>query len=105
LVSDGAEPLRLLLTAKSVMHGSPAKPCTAALEAVAVKFEGGAAAQGERALVLPDDLDNAWLFRVTGDGPGSTQVEYRHMACRFDPQLEVPVEIFREPGTLVRRAR
>lgn len=105
LISDGAEPLRLLLSAKSVMYGTPRAPCTAAFEAEVVKFEGGGAAQGERALLFPDDLDNAWLFRIVADGQGSTQVEYRHMACRFDPQLEVPIEIYRELGTLVRRPR
>lgn len=122
VVTDAAEPMRVLLTGSAVMHGTPDDPCVAAFDATLVPIDtaglggggivGGIGSYGaapgnerEEAIVLLDDLDHAWLFRHVSAPSGSTRVEYRSMSCRFDSGVEIPLEVYDAPGTLVRRSR
>jgi hypothetical protein len=52
--------------------------------------------------ILPGDLSRGFLFRrVEGQASGARiAVEYRSMACRFDPQATIPEAAFGEPGTV-----
>ena len=99
LVTDNSDPPRLFLSAGAVLYGTPESACATALDADELA-EGGAALRRERALLLLDDLDHSWLFRSTAD---SNAVQYRTMKCHFEPDLEVPTDVFRAPGTLVPR--
>jgi hypothetical protein len=65
--------------------------------------------------VIPGDLAHAWLFRVPFDGPAprpgrrgragsagsdpAPALEYRPMACHYDPTARVPEAIWNAPGT------
>jgi hypothetical protein len=102
MVADPVEPLRVLLTEDAVLHGTPESPCAAAYEAALVSSEAGAAAAAEQGIVFVDPAEHSWLFRA---GKASRELaptlEYRAMRCRFDPGAEVPIEVFREKGTLI----
>lgn len=107
VVSDAVDPPRSMITSGAVLHGAPDSACAAAFEIEPVVVPGDPnASSTERALVLLDDLEHAWLFRpAEGRGEEQLGVEYRTMSCRFEPTLEVPPEIQRAPGTLSPRAR
>ncbi len=98
-VTDNSDPPRLFLSAGAVLYGTPENACATALDADEVAFDS-AALRRERALLLLEDLDHSWLFRSTSD---SNAVQYRTMKCHFDPDLEVPSDVYRAPGTLVPR--
>lgn len=103
LISDNSEPLRLFLTSGAVLFGTPENACATAYEADEVVLDG-ATARHERVLLLLDDLDHAWLFRTLQDSNASVNgVQYRNMKCHFEPDAEVPAEVYRAPGTLVPR--
>ena len=76
-----------------------------ALVRIADEIVDGAAAEagidlaGQRELL--DDLEHAWLLKKPRD-PGSerSQIQYRSMSCRFEPNLEIPEEIQRAPEAL-----
>lgn len=107
VVNDATEPLRVLLTARAVMHaasnGQTQGACVAALDAEGIALEGtdGTGAQ-ERALVILDDSEPSWLFRRDSSG---ARYQARTMSCRFDPNAEVPLEVYSQSGTLVSRGR
>jgi hypothetical protein len=107
IVSDAVDPPRSMITSGAVLHGTPDSACAAAFEIEPVVVPGDPnASSTERALVLLDDLEHAWLFRpAQGRGEEQLGVEYRMMSCRFEPTLEVPPEIQKAPGTLSPRAR
>lgn len=99
----GVDEPTVLLTAGAVVQGTPASPCIAAWEALAV----GKAPMGA---VLPGDLAHAWLFRFSVDTARAAgkradaaealpTLEYRPMSCRYDPQARVPESVWSEPGT------
>jgi hypothetical protein len=101
VISDAAEPQRVLLTDAAVLHGTPAAPCVAAYDAEPVPSDGSSGAR-ERAVLLLDDLEHAWLFRTSADSNRDSGVlEYRTMSCRFDASLEVPQEVQRARGVRV----
>ncbi|HEX7668141.1 MAG TPA: hypothetical protein VF395_01090, partial [Polyangiaceae bacterium] len=106
IVTDPVEPQRVLLTDDAVLHGTPTSPCAAAYEATLVSSEAGTGpgpgAAGEEGIVFVDPGERSWLFRLgkTATDPASA-LEYRSMSCRFDPAAEVPIEVFREKGTLI----
>jgi hypothetical protein len=103
LITDAVDAPRVMVTGAAVLHGTPARPCVAAFDAEPVAFDTGNALP-ESALVLLDDLEHAWLFRINrGIGGEGEQVEYRNMSCRFSPTAEVPAELFRMPGTTAPR--
>ena len=105
VVNDAVDAPRVMLTAEAVLHGTPENPCVAAFGVDPVTNESGAKAP-ETALISPDDLEHAWLFRQVPLASGNgTRVEYRAMSCRFSPTLEIPTELYREPGTLAPRKR
>ena len=99
LVSDSSDPPRLFLSSGAVLYGTPENACATALDANEVAFDG-AALRRERALLLLEDLEHSWLFR---SAPDSNAVQYRTMKCHFEPDLEIPSEVYRAPGTLVPR--
>jgi hypothetical protein len=99
LVTDNSDPPRLFLSAGAVLYGTPESACATAFDADEVA-EGSAALRRERALLLLEDLEHSWLFRSTGE---SNTVQYRTMKCHFEPDLELPSDIYRAPGTLVPR--
>lgn len=99
LVTDNSDPPRLFLSAGAVLYGTPENACATAFDADELAFDS-AALRRERALLLLDDLEHSWLFRVTAE---SNAVQYRTMKCHFEPDLEVPSEVYRAPGTLIPR--
>ena len=99
LVTDNSDPPRLFLSAGAVLHGTPSNACVTAFDADEVAFDS-ASLRRERALLLLEDLEHSWLFRSI---PESKLVQYRTMKCHFDPDLEVPSDVYRAPGTLVPR--
>lgn len=103
IISDANEPLRLLMTGRAVMYGTPKSPCVAALDAEVVPLQmNEGRTQGEHAILPTDDLDHAWLFRTVSEGRGSV-VQYRNMSCRYDPTAEVPAEAYSVQGATIRR--
>jgi hypothetical protein len=96
LVSDSVEGPRTLLTGAGVLHGTPQAPCATVFDASFVSPDGAPPAR-ESALVSLEAPERSVLFRTVGDGE-ATRVEYRQMACRYDPTLEVPGEIYRALG-------
>jgi hypothetical protein len=106
VISDAVDPPRSMISSSAVLHGTPEAPCAAAFELEPVVTPGDPnASTTERALILLDDLEHAWLFRPAEAKGEQLGVEYRTMNCRFEPSLEVPAEIQRAPGTLSPRAR
>jgi len=96
---------RLFVSEGAVLYGTPEHACATALDAEELAVDA-ASARNERLILLLDDLDHSWLFRlVHPTGTTQTSVQYRTMKCHFDPDLEVPSEVYRAPGTLVRRGR
>jgi hypothetical protein len=94
------EPL-VLLTAGAVVHGTPASPCIAAWQADGVSHAQATA-------IIPGDPARSWLFRIASETPRAAgkrapssglAIEYRPMACRFDPAARVPDTVWSEPGT------
>jgi hypothetical protein len=105
IVNDAVDAPRLMLTAEAVLHGTPESPCIAAFSVEPVANEAGVKPT-ETALIAPDDLEHAWLFRqMPSVGGAGARSEYRAMSCRFSPTLEIPTELYREPGTLAPRKR
>ena len=103
IVSDSSDAPRLFISEGAVLYGTPDNACATALDAEEVAVDA-ASARGERLILLLDDLDHSWLFHLPH--PTSTSqagVQYRTMKCHFDPDLEVPSEVYRASGTLVRR--
>jgi hypothetical protein len=92
VVVDNVEGPRTLLTGFAVLYGTPESPCAATFEASGIASETGAAT-GDGALIALDDLEHSVLFRRVGER--TPRIEYRHMACRFDPALEIPPEVYR----------
>jgi hypothetical protein len=92
----------VLLTSGAVIQGTVASPCISAWEAPALGHAGMAA-------VLPGDLGHAWMFRFSYDAPRAAGkrteatpvavLEYRPMACRYDPTAHPPEQVWGEPGT------
>jgi len=99
VITDNSDPPRLFLSAGAVLYGTPENACATALDAEELAFES-TALRRERALLLLEDLEHSWLFRAVS---GSNAVQYRTMKCHFEPDLEVPSEVYRAPGTLVPR--
>ena len=97
VVTDSSDPPRLFLSAGAILYGTPENACATAFDADEIAVDG-ATPRRERALLLLDELDHSWLFRSTSD---SGAVQYRTMKCHFEPDLEVPSEVYRAPGTLV----
>ena len=98
-VTDSSDPPRLFLSAGAVLYGTPENACATALDADEVSFDG-ATLRRERALLLLDDLEHSWLFRSVAD---ANAVQYRTMKCHFEPDLDLPSDVYRAPGTLVPR--
>jgi hypothetical protein len=105
IVTDSVEPLRVLLTDDAVLHGTPQAPCAAAYDAVLVSSESATPTGTEEGIVFVDSAEHSWLFRTTRGRPDAAPslVEYRTMSCRLDPGAEVPLEVFKEKGTLVQK--
>lgn len=103
LVTDTSDPPRLLLSSGAVLYGTPENACVTAYDADEVAIDN-AQLRRERALLSLDDLEHSWLFRLLQDpGGASSVVQVRTMKCHFEPDLEVPNEVFRAPGTLIPR--
>ena len=103
LVTDNSDPPRLFLSLGAVLYGTPDSACASAFDAAEVALDN-APLRHEHALLLLDDLEHSWLFRLSQDsGGGANGVQYRTMKCHFEPDLEVPSDVYRAPGTLVPR--
>ena len=103
IITDPVEPQRVLLTDDAVLHGTPqprARPPTKPPRLVRSSDAHGRRGQG---LVFVDPGEHSWLFRLREANlmRRRASVEYRSMSCRFDPAAEVPLEVFKEKGTLV----
>lgn len=97
-IVDPSEPVRNYLTDSAVLYGTPESACVAAYDAASVAVDPQQSGSGERAILTYDDLEHAWLFRVTTSGEGG--IEVRNMTCHADPTLEAPAAVYRAPGTL-----
>lgn len=103
LVSDTSDPPRLFLSSGAVLYGTPESACATAFDGEEVPIDN-APLRHERSLLLLDDLDHSWLFRLVSDSAGgASAVQYRTMKCHFDPDLEVPSDVYRAPGTSLPR--
>ena len=102
VVSDNSDAPRLFLSAGAVLYGTPENACATALDAEEIAVDS-ASARHERVLLLLDDLDHGWLFRMVSEPGGTTGIQYRSLKCHFEPDLDVPSEVYRAPGTLVPR--
>ena len=103
VVTDNSDPPRLFLSSGAVLYGTPENACATAFDADEIVVDN-APLRHERALLLLGELEHSWLFRSTQDASGnSSVVQYRNMKCHYDPDLEVPSEVYRAPGTLVPR--
>lgn len=120
-----SEPPQLWLSNQSVLYGKPETACLAALDAYpllppndfhADTVDGSSDTDADSALLPLDDLAHAWQFRrpkaerVSDADPGgnvhpgeapeqtgsSSDMEYRNLACRFDPQAVIPNAAFLE---------
>ncbi len=103
IITGVTEPLRVMLTERTVLQGTRKRPCVSAVDAVSLDVIVGK--QKERALLLLDDLAHSWLFRPGDDPVAGRSLEYRTMSCSFDPNAEVPPEVYAEPGVRVQRSR
>jgi hypothetical protein len=103
VVTDSSDAPRLFLSAGAVLYGTPENACATALDAEEIPVDA-AAPRHERLLLLLDDLEHTWLFRLVGDSStGPSGVQFRSLKCHFEPDLEIPSEVYRAPGTLVPR--
>jgi hypothetical protein len=103
VVTDNSDAPRLFLTSGAVLYGTPENPCATALDAEEIPVDA-APPRHERVLMLLDDLEHTWLFRSVDNANGTApDVQYRTLKCHFEPDLEVPSEVYRAPGTLVPR--
>jgi hypothetical protein len=103
VVTDASDPPRLFLSLGAVLYGTPDNACATAFDAEEISLDA-APARHERVLMMLDDLDHTWLFRVVDDGnSGPPSVQYRTLKCHFEPDLELPSEVYRASGTLVPR--
>ncbi len=104
VVTDALEPPRSLVTGDAVLFGSAEEPCAASYELVPVTGTAAEPAAPERGVLLLDNLSHAWLVRqVREPSAERASIEYRTMACRFEPNLEVPEEILKSPEALAPR--
>ena len=99
LVTDNSDPPRLFLSSGAVLYGTAENSCATAFDADELSFDN-ATLRRERALLLLDDLEHSWLFRSIAE---TNAVQYRTMKCHFEPDLEVPSDVYRAAGTLVPR--
>ncbi len=103
IVSDSSDAPRLFISEGAVLYGTPENACATAFDAEEIAVDAGAT-HDERLILPLDDLDHSWLFHLTHlSNTSQTGVQYRTMKCHFDPDLEVPSEVYRASGTLVRR--
>jgi hypothetical protein len=104
IVADALEPLRVFLTDRAVLHGTPEAPCVLTYDAELVSTESDDRNLRFSAILPIDHLDRAWLLRQPSSGRRNdeSRVEYRMMSCRYDPTAEVPAEVYRAKGTAVR---
>ncbi|MEO7034642.1 MAG: hypothetical protein ABI548_12105 [Polyangiaceae bacterium] len=103
VVTDASDAPRLFLSSAAVLHGTPDNACATAFDAEEIAVDS-ATPRNEQVLLLLDDLEHTWLFRQNRDPAAApTGVQYRTMKCHFDPDLDVPSEVYRAPGTLVPR--
>ncbi len=101
VVTDASDAPRLFLTNSAVLHGTAENACATAFGADEIAVDN-AAPRHEQVLLLTEDLEHTWLFRQNQDPTAApTGVQYRTMKCHFDPDLDVPSEVYRAPGTLV----
>jgi hypothetical protein len=85
----------ILISGRTIVHGTPVAPCVAAWHATTLTHN-----KLRMSAIVSGDLRDAWLFRAT---PGiATALDYRAMKCKLDPNASVPVELWREKGTVVR---
>ncbi|WP_438000185.1 hypothetical protein WMF26_10220 [Sorangium sp. So ce185] len=90
---SGAPEVMVLLTASTVLHGTPSAPCVAGWDARAI-------GRAPLSAILPGDLAQSWLFRAAAGSSGATgtAIELRRMACRFEPSAKVPEAVWSEPA-------
>ena len=103
IVSDGGDAPQAFLTSYAVMHGTPATPCVSSFDGEPVAPDG-VPTPTTRVILPLGDLGHAYLFRATVQGT-EVRLEYHPIACKFDPAVEVPPELYRAPGALVPRSR
>jgi hypothetical protein len=103
IINDGGDTPQSFITAYAVLHGSPSAACVSAFDAEPVQLDG-VALPTARAILPFGDLGHAYLFRASSQGL-AVKVEYHPMSCKLDPAAEVPPEVLRAPGALVRRLR
>jgi hypothetical protein len=103
VVTDSSDAPRLFLSSGAVLYGTPENACAAAFDAEEIPIDA-ATLRHERVLILLDDLEHSWLFRLTGDSSGSPPaLQYRTLKCHFEPDLDVPADVYHASGTLVPR--
>ena len=103
VVTDNSDAPRLFLSSGAVLYGTPENPCATALDAEEIPVDN-APPRHERVLLLLDDLEHTWLFRLIGDpNSGPPGVQFRSLKCHFEQDLEFPSDVYRAPGTLVPR--
>jgi hypothetical protein len=95
VISDPNEPMPVLVTGDAVLHGTPGEPCAVAFAAATA----GASTDAVSALIFVDPAARSWAFRKAPDASREDELEYRAMSCSFDPNAEVPEEVFQAPGT------
>lgn len=95
VISDPNEPTPVLVTGDAVLHGTPAEPCAVVFAAATA----GASTDAVSALIFVDPGARSWAFRKAPDASREDELEYRAMSCAFDPNAEVPEEVFQAPGT------
>jgi hypothetical protein len=92
---------QLLVTSAAVIHGTPASPCLAA-------FQADSAVRGQLiGALIPGDPARSWLFRAGYDARATNKreavappsLEYRPMACRYDPNARIPEAVWTQEGT------
>ncbi|HTA92798.1 MAG TPA: hypothetical protein VK745_24640 [Polyangiaceae bacterium] len=103
VVTDNSDAPRLFLSSGFVLYGTPENACSTAFDGDEIPVDA-AAPRHERVLILLDDLEHSWLFRLVGDSNATPPaLQYRTLKCHFEPDLDVPSDVYRAPGTLVPR--
>jgi hypothetical protein len=100
VVADNSDAPRVFLTSGAVLFGTPEHACARAFDAEEVVLDT-TPARHERIILLLDDLEHTWLFRTIHDPSGAPAVQYRTLKCHYDPSVELPVEVYRAPGTQI----